>query len=590
MRRLSVAPLLVVVLGLPLALLAPLGCSTPTSDPGRAVEADEPTDGPAAGPPWFEDVTERVGLDFVHDCGDPADYFVPRLMGSGCAVIHDADGTLYLYLLQNAGPKSKSVNRLYKWEPGGGLGKFRDVTEGSGLGVAGWNMGVAVGDVNNDGLPDVLLTQYGGVRLFLNKGGGKFEDVTEEAGLSNPLWACSAAFFDYDRDGLLDLFVVNYLNYEPTAECFAPGGKKEFCGPKDFPPAASKLFRNRGPGAGADGKPARVRFEDVSFETGVGLLPGPGLGVVCADFDGDGWPDVFVANDTQPNRLWVSRRDARGRVTFKDEAVARTVAYTAMGKAYAGMGVACGDVDNDGLLDLYVTHLGIETNTLWQQGPRGRFRDRTAEVGLTATRWRGTGFGTLMADFDCDGALDIAVVNGAIGRGQPRHPRLGFWSPYAERNQLLANDGTGKFRDVSPSNKALCGCWNVARGLACLDFDGDGGPDLLVTCVGDRARLFRNVAPNRGHWLKVRAVDPALKRDAYGAEVRVKAGGVERLRLHNPAESYLCSSAPVAHFGLGAAAEVEAVRVLWPDGVDEVFPGGPADREVRLEKGKGRRP
>jgi hypothetical protein len=586
--RASLAPFLAsACVGLTLALL---GCSSPTSGSGRDVEPPPPEEGPALGPAWFEDVTERVGLDFVHDAGPTGTYFMPQIIGSGCGVIHEPDGTLYVYLLQNAGPKSKSVNRLFKWEPDGKSGRFRDVTAGSGLGVAGWGMGVAVGDVNNDGLPDVLLTQYGGVRLFLNMGGGKFEDVTREAGLDNPLWACSAALFDYDRDGLLDLFVVNYLDYDPKLECFAPSGSRDFCSPKSFVGTPSKLFRNLGPGAGADGKAARVRFKDVSFETGIGLLPGPGLGVVCADFDGDGWPDVFVANDAAPNRLWLSRRDEKGRITFKDEAVSRNVAYTGMGKAFAGMGVAVGDTANSGMLDLYVTHLTGETNTLWRQGPRGRFRDRTVEAGLTATRWRGTGFGTLMADFDCDGSLDIAVVNGRVAGGGPA-PRagLGFWGPYAERNQLLANDGTGKFRDVSASNKALCGRWNVARGLARLDLDGDGGPDLLVTTIGDRARLLRNVAPNRGHWLAVRAVDPALKRDAYGAEVRVKAGGVERLRLINPAESYLCSGSPVAHFGLGKAAEAGSVRVLWPDGVAEVFPGGPADRLLELRKGEGRR-
>jgi hypothetical protein len=573
------------LVGLSLALL---GCSSPTSSSGRDVDAGPPPeDEPASGPAWFEDVTDRVGLDFVHDPGKLGSYFMPEMMGSGAAFIRDGDGTLYVYLLQNAGPGSKSINRLFKWEPDGKLGRFRDVTEGSGLGVAGWNMGVAVGDVNNDGLPDVLLTQYGGVKLFLNKGGGKFEDVTKESGLDNPLWACSAAFLDYDRDGLLDLVVVNYVDYDPKLECFSARGERSYCTPARFRGTSSKLFHNIGPGPGTDGKPARVRFEDVSFKSNIGRLPGPGLGVVCADFDGDGWPDIFVANDGEPNRLWINKHDG----TFEDQAASRNVAYTAMGKAFAGMGVAVGDTTNSGMLDLYVTHLTSETNTLWRQGPRGRFRDRTLEAGLTATRWRGTGFGSLMADFDCDGALDIAVVNGRVLHGGPaRNTGLGFWETYAERNQLLANDGSGKFRDLSTFNKALCGRWNVARGLACADIDGDGGPDLLVTAVGARARLFRNVAPDRGHWLKVRAVDPAVKRDAYGAEVRVKAGGVERLRVVNPAESYLCSSDPVAHFGLGKAEEVEPIRVLWPDGVAEVFPSGPADRERVLKKGEGRRP
>jgi hypothetical protein len=536
------------------------------------------------GPAWFEDVTDAVGLDFVQDAGPTGTFFMPQMMGSGCAFIHDGDGTLYVYLLNNGGPDSHSINHLYRYMPDG---KFKDVTEGSGLGVAGHNMGVAIADVNNDGLPDVLLTQYRGVKLFLNRGGGRFEDATEEAGLSNPLWAMSAAFLDYDRDGWLDLVVVNYLDYDSKMQCFSPRGERMFCMPTRFPGSCSKLFRNHGPIAPADGKPgARVWFEDVSFASGIGLAPGPGLGVVCADFDGDGWPDIFVANDGEANRLWINRHNG----TFVDEAASRGVAFTTMGKAYAGMGIAIGDVDNDAMLDLYVTHLTSETNTLWKQGPRGRFRDRTADAGLTNTRWRGTGFGALMADFDLDGALDLAVVNGRVLHGgSAKDTGLGFWETYAERNQLFANDGAGKFRDVSSANKAFCGRWNVARGLACTDFNDDGAPDLLATTVAGRARLFKNVAPDRGHWLKVRTIDPALRRDAYGAEVLVRAGDRKWLRLINPAESYLCSSSPIALFGLGTTAHVDAIVVKWPDGSPpEEFDGGAVDRTIVLRKGEGR--
>lgn len=556
-----------------LCLLLALGCrrATPAAATMHLLE-----------PPWFADVTQEVGLDFVHDAGPTGTYFMPQVMGSGCAVVYDRDGSLYVYLLQNAGPHSKSVNRLYHVAADG---KFRDVTDGSGLDVAGYHMGVAVGDVNNDGWPDVLLTQYGGIKLFLNRGGGRFEDITQEAGLLNPLWGTSAAFVDYDRDGRLDLVVVNYVEYDPKKECPRPRGEQDFCTPRDFPGTCSKLFHNLGPLPAAEGKPsARVRFEDISFAAGLGRLPGPGLGVFCADFNGDGWPDIFVANDNQPNRLWINGRDG----TFKDEAVSRNVAYTAMGQAYAGMGVAAGDVDNDGLVDLFVTHLTNESNTLWRQGPRGQFEDRTLHSGLSATQWRGTGFGTLMADFDHDGALDIAIANGRVFLGgRARDTGLGFWEPYAERNQLLANDGTGKFRDLSLDNPSLCGEPNVARGLACADFDGDGAPDLLLTTVGGRARLFRNVAPDRGHWLKVRAFDPKLNRDAYGAEVRVRMGGKQVLRLINPADSYLSSSSPVAHFGLGAASTVDSIEVLWPDGSRNEFPGGRADRLVILRKPEG---
>lgn len=555
--------------GLLLLLLATApGCgrAAPTATPAAQEESS-----------WFVDVTDQMGLHFVHDPGPTGSYFMPQIMGSGCAFLHDDDGTIYVYLLQNAGPESKSVNRLYRLSP---QGKFQDVTEGSGLGVAGYSMGVAVGDVNNDGRPDVLLTQYGGIKLFLNRGEGRFEDITGAAGLNNPLWGASANFLDYDRDGRLDLVVVNYLDYDPKKECVRSNGDKSYCAPRDFPGTCSKLFRNVGP-AGA----TPVRFEDVSLASGLGRLPGPGLGTYCADFDGDGWPDIFVANDGQPNRLWINRHDG----TFRDEAVSRGLAYTAMGEAFAGMGVAVGDIDHDGLFDVFVTHLTEETDTLWKQGPRGQFTDQTFRGGVAATHWRGTGFGTLMADFNNDGAVDIAIANGRVLRGgRARNTGLGFFEPYAERNQLLANDGTGKFRDLSTANAPFCGAANVARGLACADFDGDGAIDLLLTTVGGPARLYRNVAPDRGHWLMLRVIDPALKRDAYGAEVRVRGGGQEYLRLINPGDSFLSSSSPWAHVGLGKSSQVDAVAVTWPDGSSEVFPGGPANRAVTLRKGEGR--
>jgi hypothetical protein len=571
MRFTAVLLVLVLLLGLAAAFALLPGCGSSSST--TSLPEDESNDGPA----WFEDATDRLGIHFTHDPGPVEKYWMFQAVGSGCA-IHDldGDGRPDLLLLTNGGPESASTNKLFRQRADGA---FEDVSAGSGLDFPGWNMGIAVGDANNDGLPDVVITQYTGTRLFLNLGGMKFADISAEAGIKNPLWGTSAAFLDYDRDGRLDLFICNYVGYDRSWPCRSASGEADYCAPMVFHGTASKLFRNRG---AADGK--RVAFEDVSVASRIGELTGPGLGIAVADFDGDGWPDVFVANDGKPNHLWMNRRNE----TFAEEAATRGVAYTRMGHAYAGMGVALGDVDNDGLLDLYVTHLTSETNTLWKQGPRGNFRDATLDAGLTATKWRGTGFGAVMADFDLNGSMDIAVANGRVQRESPARDKPGVaahWTPYAERNQLLANAGGGRFQDVSPHNRAFSGYFTVARGMACGDIDGDGAPDLLVNAAGEKARLFRNVAPNRGHWIVIRALDPALKREALGAEVAVTAGGVRRVRVITSADSFLSAGPPVAHFGLGAGSIIEAVEVTWPDGMKESFSGGPADQIRVVRKG-----
>ncbi len=544
--------------------------------------ADAPVDVPVslAAPPWFEDITDQVGLDFVHDPGSVGDYFMPQQIGSGAAFFDfNKDGRLDIYLLQNGGPESSSTNRLYQQMPDG---RFRDVSKGSGLDIAGHNMGVAVGDINNDGWPDVLVTQYDGIKLFLNQGKGSFRDVTHEASISNPSWGTSAAFFDYDRDGWLDLVVANYVDYDRTLLCQGPYGKPDFCSPKSFHGRVSRLFHNRG-GAGANWK----GFADVTESSGLGRLTGPGLGVVCADFDGDGWPDIFIANDGKPNHLWINQKNG----TFSEQAVVRGLAYNGMGQALAGMGIAVGDVDGDGLLDVFVTHLTEEGNTLWRQGPPGMYRDRSADAGLMKQAARGTGFGTLLADFNNDGALDLAVVNGRVAAlASVDDWSLGsFWSYYGERNQLFRGDGRGGFEDLSRKNPVFCGKINVARGLVRGDIDGDGAVDLLVTTIGGPARLYKNVAAHRGHWLQIRAVDPALRRDALGALVRVLAGGRTHICSLHPAESFLCSNEPLAHFGLGDATRIDGIEIVWPDGYRELFDKGFAvDQRMELRKGEGR--
>jgi hypothetical protein len=564
-----------------LAVAAGLAVASVGCTPAPPTEPTEPAAAPAA-PPWFEDVTDAVGLNFTHDCGPTDTFFMPQSMYGGCAVFDaDGDGRLDILLLQGAGPNTGVGNRLYLQTPDG---KFRDATAGSGLDFDGYNVGVAIGDVDNDGRPDVLITQFIGARLLHNEGGGKFRDITAEAGIANPHWGASAAFVDYDRDGRLDLVIVNYLDYDRSWPCNGTDGTREFCGPRTFPGTIPRLFHNLGP---ADGTP--VRFADVTVEAGLATKAAPGLGVYAADLTGDGWPDLFVANDGTPNHLWVNQRDG----TFKNEAMSRGIALTGNGLPFANMGIAVADYDGDGLLDLFVTHLGNETHTLWQQGPVGLFRDRTQQSGVVRTAWRGTGFGAVAADFDRDGWPDIAYVNGRVHRGPvlPGAEHLpAFWRPYAERNQLLRNTGKGQFEDVSEAQPVFCGRPNVARGLAVGDFDNDGRPDLLVVSVGDRARLYRNVAPG-GHWVGVRVTDPARgNRDLLGTVVRVTAGGRTWVQVAQSAHSYLSASDPRPLFGLGGAAAYDRIEVTWPDGTREAFPGGPADRWLSLTPGSGNPP
>ena len=572
------------------ALLAGAGCgkspatsAPPSASSGAPTNTDSRGAAAANAPAWLEDFTDKAGLRFVHDVGPTGTYFMPESVGSGGAIFDfDNDGRMDVFLLQNAGTNSNSRHQLYHQEMDG---RFKDVTAGSGLDLQGLGMGVAVGDVDNDGKPDVFITEYNRVRLFHNLGGGKFRDITTEAGLDNPHWGTSSAFFDYDRDGWLDLVVVNYVDYSHSTKCQDPQGKPAYCGPSGFPGTAPRLFHN----LGAQGH--GIRFEDATVSAGFSKLAAPGLGVVCADANGDHWPDLLVANDGHVNWLLINQRNG----TFTEEAAKRGIAYNEMGVVQANMGIALGDVDGDSLFDIVVTHLSTETHVLWKQGPRGFFQDRTAPSRVAASAWRGTGFGTVFSDLDNDGAPDLIVVNGGIKRLTINPAPNGkanadpFWNGYEQRSQLFANDGRGAFTDISDSNLAFSGTAAVARGLLVGDLDNDGGPDLIVTRIAASARLYRNISP-RGHWLGVRVIEPALgSRDAYGAEISISADGRRHTVWVNPSQSYLCSNDPRAHFGLGKATRVEQLNVIWPDGTEEQFPGADADHFITLRKGSGQK-
>lgn len=551
-----------------------------------------PREGPPAepvGPPWFEDATEAAGLRFTHDAGPTGAYFLPQIIGSGAALFDcDGDDRLDIYLVQNGGPEG-AKNRLLRQKDDG---TFEDISAGSGLDVAGFGMGVAVGDVNNDGWPDVVVTEYRRIRLFLNNGDRTFTELAK-AGLETAHWGTSASFLDFDRDGWLDLVVVHYLDYDPSKQCPGASGRLDYCHPRMFNGSTVQLFRNQGPQPGG-----LALFRDVTLASGLAQRPGPALGVLCADFDGDGWPDIFVANDATANHLWINQKDG----TFREEAVQRGCAYNMQGRAEGNMGVVFGDIDGDGLDDLLITHLTEERTTLWQQGPRGLFADRTLAAGLGTLGRRGTGWGMVLADFDRDGDLDLALVNGRIARAPGSRGHDFDWGDYAEPNQVLRNAGAGKFEDVSAVNPAFCGRARLGRGLCGGDIFGTGRVDLLASYIGGAARLYRNVAPQAGHWLGVRALlapHPTLSprggegrvrgRDAYGATVTVRAEARQWVRLIQPGSSFLSSNDPRAHFGLGDCSQVEAIQVRWPDGTEEEFSGGAVDRRVTVRQGKGKK-
>lgn len=560
-----------------LLLLAVSACDRSPARPPSSPPA------PPSGPLLFEEISAKVGLTFHHDSGSRGDFFMPEHIGSGGALFDcDNDGRLDVFLIQCGGAHSGSKNQLFRQEADG---SFRNISGGSGLEVEGIGMGAAAGDVNNDGLTDLFVTEYGQVRLFLNRGSGRFEEVTAASGLEDTRWATAASFIDYDRDGWLDLVVGNYVDYNPTQKAFDAAGLPDFTGPQSFQTTVSRLFHNRGASVG----PGRVSFEDVTLPSGLARAQGKVLGVLCADFDGDRWPDIFFADDGVANRLYINQRNG----TLRDEALTRGLALNMMGSPAGNMGIGFGDANNDGLFDLFVTHLYFEPHSLWMQGPRGLFQDQLAVLGLASSAGHGTGFGTVLMDFDLDGWNDLALVNGSIRRGSahPGTPLPGlipFWFPYAQRAQIYLNDGQGRFRDISSANPSFCQPLAVGRGLAAGDLDNDGDLDLLAVCAGGPVRLFRNIAPRRGHWLTLRALDPALGgRDAIGAEILVQAGGRPWRRLVQPGFSYLVSNDPRIHLGLGPVAQIDSVVVIWPDGSEERFPGGPVDRHLILHKGAG---
>ena len=522
----------------------------------------------------FTDVTSDAGIHFQHSSGAFGGKFLPETLGSGCAFLdYDRDGWQDILLINGTDwsghKKNRSTLRLYH---NNGNGTFTDVTTRAGLDVELYGMGVAVGDYNNDGFPDILVTCVGQNRLFRNSGKGTFVDVTATSGLGKREgFSTSALWFDYDRDGLLDLFVCNYVKWSPQHDvfCSLDGKHKSYCTPEAYRGATCWLFHNRGNGT----------FEDVTAASGIFDSSSKSLGVSLLDDNHDGWPDLLVANDTQPNKLYRNQHNG----TFKDAAVEVGLAFSSEGKARAGMGVDVADFENSGSPGVAITNFDNEMIGLYRANGRG-FEDIAPQSGMGMASRNSLGFGCAFLDVNLDGWLDFAVANGHIDE-TVRNIRGNVG--YAQPPQLFLNSGKGSFRDVAADVGGSFDQPKVGRGLAYGDFDRDGDLDLLITTNNGPAFLYRNdqLAGNRS--IRFRLVGTKSNRDAIGAVVRVFAGGFVQSRMVKGGSSYLSQSELSLTFGLEKRDRIERAVIDWPSGRSEEYKNLAAGRCYECTEGKG---
>ncbi len=528
-------------------------------------------------PIQFVDITAAAGIKWDIKTLVPGPKYLIETMGGGGGFIdYNGDGLLDIYLVcysQMPQPAGGGVLRdvLYR---NNGDGTFTDVTESAGISNSMRGMGLAVGDYNNDGWPDIYITGYGASKLYRNNGNGKFTDVTERAGVNNNLWGTSAAFFDYDNDGYLDLYVCNYLTYdEKNLPCTFYDGKP-YCSIASFKGSSARLFHNNGD----------ETFTDVSERAKIADPKGKGLGVVALDYDNDGRMDIFQANDAAANFLY--HNDGNG--TFSEVALEASVAFDPDGNARGGMGVDAEDLDGDGYLEIFVANFSDQTNALFHNDKDGLFTEITNKVGLGAISIPMSGFGSRFFDYNNDGLVDLFVLN-----GHPFEPinKIFPHITYAEPPFLFENTSKG-FRDVASEHGAPLKKFYAGRGLAVGDFDNDGDSDLLLINVGEPPALLRNDGGNRNHWLGIVLIGTTSNRDGIGAKVTVTAGGKRRTKQRLGGTSYCSASDPRLLFGLGASTLIDEVEVRWPSGQISTLKNVSANQYLAIKESpmKSKRP
>ncbi len=495
----------------------------------------------------FTDVTTAAGIRFVHNAGRAGKKWLPETMGAGCAFLDTlGDGWLDILLINGKDwtPRGRRTTAaLYRNNHDG---TFTDITRGSGLDIEIYGLGVAVADYDNDGRQDVYITALGGDHLFHNEGAGRFRDVTRESGIGNASFSAGAAWLDYDRDGKLDLFVANYVQWTPQGDiwCSLDGSTKSYCTPESYKGSSSKLYNNLGGG----------KFADVTDKAGLADPTSKSLGVSVFDYNNDGWPDLFVANDTQPNKLYRNLQNGR----FREEGLAAGVAFGEDGVARGAMGVDAGDYDRSGRAHLIVGNFSNQMLGLYHNEGNGLFVDEAPRSTVGRASLLTLTFGLFFFDYDLDGYPDIFAANGhieeEIGRVQPK-------IQYAELPLLLRNQGKGKFEQVSAFTRPV-----VARGAAYGDFDRDGDLDVLFTTNNGPAHLYRNDGGNRNRWLQLRLAGAKSNRSAIGAVVRVTSAGGTQWQTVRSGSSYCSSSDLALTFGLGADASASVIEIEWPGG------------------------